>query len=363
MLRSHDQRRSRLAVAALFLACMFSPVAEAQIIGSPRLSMWKYRQAYSPPRPAVESRVATCESPFPSAGMRVAMDDWICGASGPITNIKWCGVVLVPGQLGGGVVGQPIRPYLIQIWDNNPATCQALEPVFCRACVIPTHRPISTDCLGRTVYEFSAQLPPGCFSQVAGTRYWIQISEVDSQSARQGQPDFLWSAHVDIKNCPAMQLLPSFARVQPLFHVCSEDLEFHDLSFTLNSRAIVINPGPCCPVPSFPAGPGMVRFFDPNGRLVASAIAPLESDGSMVLDAEDLPDGQYLAEVKYPGALVSERHACTVADGTVTTLTFGSAPLGDLDADGIVGLSDIARIIASWGAGSGGGPGGTTGAD
>src|SRR5262245_11151349 len=66
-------------------------------------STWaqKYVQRWTPPRPAYESRVISCQQPVPAPGWRIAIDDWVCPKTGRIVRVDWWGIVLTQQQLNG----------------------------------------------------------------------------------------------------------------------------------------------------------------------------------------------------------------------------------------------------------------------
>lgn len=325
-----------LCVAGALLTAASS--ASAQVLPGAFLFGWKYRQPYSAPRGAVESRVRFCQDQQLPPGYRVAGDDWICTRTGPIRRISWCGVVLDPGQLQG------FRRYKVSFYRDTPGACRP-ESLICSVCVQPRVRRISTDCQNRPVWEFTAPLPAGCFNQTAGQHYWVEIAEEDETSARFGVPDFLWSSHVDIKNCPAYQRGTTAAGgpffVQPIFEDCFQQPT--DLSFSVGSRLIIIaNPGPLVPVL-------MANFLDPTtGNPVGCDPAVPNLDGTITFDPE-IPDGDYLIELIYPASL-PVRVPVSLRDGQVAQVdSFFDVFTGDLNADGQVGLPDLATVIQNWG--------------
>ncbi len=328
----------KTALVALGALTTLATSAGAQVLPGAVLLGWKYRQPYSAPRGAVESRVRFCQDTVLPPGYRVAGDDWICTRSGPIRRISWCGVVLDPAQLQG------FRRYKVSFFLDTPGACRPQQPI-CSVCVQPNVRRISTDCQNRPVWEFTAQLPTACFSQTAGTHYWVEIAEEDETSARFGVPDFLWSSHVNIKNCPAYQRGTNAAGgtvfTQPIFEDCFQQPT--DLSFSLGSRLIIVaNPGPVVPVL-------MANFLDPTtGNPVGCDPVVPNLDGTLTFDPE-LPDGTYIMELIYPASL-PVRRTVSLNDGEVAMVdSFFDVLLGDLDGNGQIGLSDIAPITNNWG--------------
>ncbi|HVZ95212.1 MAG TPA: hypothetical protein VG797_11950 [Phycisphaerales bacterium] len=345
----------RSLLCALGGFAVLASSASAQFIPGAFLFGWKYNQPYVAPRGAVESRIMFCQNPQIPQNGRVAADDWICTRSGPIVRISWNGVVLTPAQLQGN------RRYRIAFYRD--ANCCPGEQI-CNVCVVPSIKPVSMDCQQRRVYEFTAPLPTACFSQVAGTHYWVEIAEEDETSARFGLPDFMWSSHVSIKNCPAKGRQAGAACFN-LFDDCFDQPT--DLAFRLGSRMIIVisNPGHPLPAPSGPPVGVGVSILDPGtGNPVWNEPVNPCQDGTIIIDP-DLPDGNFTLELAYPHG-TRARMPIQLLDGQVTQVdSFFDVFYGDLDDSGAVGLGDIARILANWGRSTAvsapGGGGGTTG--
>src|SRR5262245_15668431 len=156
-------------------------------------SAWGQYQPWKAPNGAVESRVVTCTSPQPLN--RVAMDDFQYSVTTTIKRIRWWGVVLDPAQ------AQLTKPFYIAIWSNQtagpcPGGCNPGQ-VLAFWCLQPSYIYAGLDCLNRKVYRFSVCLPGAGFVAAGGTKYWLQISEIDSDSARVGVEDFRWSGYRD----------------------------------------------------------------------------------------------------------------------------------------------------------------------
>lgn len=186
-----------------------------------------YAQPYTVPQASFESRVQNCGSPFPVN--RVAMDDFVipAGAQFVLNRIYWWGTL--------SSAAQAQRPYLVALYrDNNCLPWlnfgMATAGAFYLACVVPDQvGAAGVDCQGKTVYRFSAPVPPVVLG--GGLHAWIQISEVDSLSIRPGKVDFKWSGRRPIQFCPARRwILP--ATLGKLKDPC--DLMFDDLSFALS---------------------------------------------------------------------------------------------------------------------------------
>lgn len=343
----------RSIVAGLVSAVVCS-AASAQLVPIP-LVTWKYQQPWTKPWHAFHSIVRDCQGnpmQFPTGVAPVAADDWICTASGPIVRIQWWGVSPQPNQV-------PNRQFLIRIFTD--AQCRPANLVY-QTCVLATNQYVNIDCRDRRVHRFSANLPTGTagFSQVAGTHYWLSIAEVDGVAGAMQSPtlnavDFMWSAHRNTKNCPALQRLPGPVFIQPLLDACDQLEE--DLSFVLYRSAIIVH------VPNNPTGlaslprPVYVAEFrkqgDPDTLHHVECFTP-DDDGSASLHPELAP-GMY--EVAIRG--MSRRPAFFDIFIEDPLVSGGSAdyfidlgnvagPMGDVDGDGDTDFADITGVLANW---------------
>lgn len=181
----------------------------------------KVTQVWTRPYTSHESRVRSCTSPTPLN--RVAMDDWTCPASGPVARITWWGTLTADAQ-------RTRRFYFAIYTHTSPTSCKPAQKVW-QACVTPSASSyVTTDCKQRRVYKFEARFPTP-FKQVTGTRYWLQISEADEESAQPGKEDFRWSAHRPIVKCRALQRNNLNVIITPLKDEC--DQKEDDLAFVL----------------------------------------------------------------------------------------------------------------------------------
>ena len=199
-----------LTAATLMLAA----VASSQIL---------YAQPYTPRQSSFESRVYSCGAPRPF--MRVALDDWRATVNSPITRIDFWGTLTNPLNVS--------KPYYFAVYKNNPATNKPLMPTpIWKTCMTPQGVYQTTDCKQMRVYRFTARFPlSNCFKQVAGERYWLQISEADKESAKLNFEEFRWSGRRPIVNFPAVQYTAAGAFVPSLIDVCDNLRD--DLSFVL----------------------------------------------------------------------------------------------------------------------------------
>lgn len=164
------------------------------------------------------SIVESCDVPRPFD--IVAMDDFVCEEGGELNALRWWGTIYTRKQYRN-------RPYYIAIYADN-GNCQPGQKLY-EACVKPKTKFVGRDCLGDYVIQFTTRIPP--FFAAPGRHYWLQISEDDAGSARQGVEDFRWSGRVPIQLCPAAQMDVAGGFRQPLFDACDE--EPVDLSFII----------------------------------------------------------------------------------------------------------------------------------
>lgn len=335
----------RSIVAGVVTAVVCS-AASAQLVAIPLIT-WKYQQPWTKPWHAHASVVRDCQGQ-PVTFAPIAADDWICTASGPIVRVSWWGVSPQPAQI-------PNRPFLIRIYNN--AQCRPANLVY-STCVNASSQPVSVDCRQRRVYRFGANLTPP-FTQVTGTHYWLQISEADlgtggaaGTSPTPGAVDFQWSAHRNIKNCPALQRTAAGVFIQPLFDVCDQLEE--DLSFVLYRSAIIIH----VPTTGLPTLPGLPRptfvaeFRTMDGELVDTQCFSPDDDGSVSLHPELAP-GQYRIGIR---GMSFRPSFFDIFVGDLTTGTadyfidLGTLPnsQGDVDGDGDVDFGDITGVLAGW---------------
>lgn len=291
---------------------------------------WKYVQRWTPRLASHESRVFSCAQPQPFD--EIAMDDWVCGATGPIVRVTWWGVLSSPAQAR--------RPFYVAIYGSQPTACLPnQQALLYSTCVVPNYiRFRGVDCEGRRVYQMSAIFPTAAppFTQQQGVHYWLQISEADAQSIRPQLEDFRWSSHRYIKNCPAISAPPL---TQPILDAC--DGEPEDLAFGLASRDIH---GVIVGV----RGPLQLSLFDPDtGDLVEQLVVEPGDDGAYTVNPE-APDGAYGLELSAPGML-PVRRTVMLANGMCTQIDFADVALGDLDGDGSVSINDLALMLANFG--------------
>ncbi|MDX2116042.1 MAG: hypothetical protein SFZ24_10565, partial [Planctomycetota bacterium] len=303
------------------------------------LVTWKYAQPYTFNLSSHPSVVRDCQG-SPVQFAPVAMDDWICTRTGPIVRVDWWGTSPQPNQ-------QPAKRFYIAIY--NDVQCRPANLVY-STCVNASFKPVTVDCAQRRVYRFRA--PIAGFSQVAGTHYWLQISEVDGVAGAPSSPtpnaiDFQWSAHREIKNCPAGRRAPSGAWFAPLIDSC--DQREDDLAFVLFSSTIrgTIPFNPAALNPALPAHSITVEVRRPgSGELLWSQSVTPDDDGSFAAEPE-VPAGNYRVGVRVPGCLPSYFDV-TIGDDSDVDLGGINVAVGDVNGDGRVNFQDISVVLSGW---------------
>ncbi len=341
MIRSMCRRFA--AAVALGTLCTAAQAQPGPIIS---VNPFKVCQPWAPKWAAQRSSVVDCQgTPFP--GVPIAFDDWICTKSGPIQRVTWWGTVCnpVPG------IPPPNRFY-IAVWTNDPmpSTCCRPQTKICGGCVEVQGVVVGIDCLGNRVYRYTAKLP--CqFTQVAGTHYWLQISEVMITGAAGPVPRWCWSEHRNIKNCNAVQGTIPAGGGAPVIDCILQDpcdnIE-SDLAFCLYSRSII---GHVTPAGTLQPQVYNLWLLDPQtGDVVEKqCIKPTWRDGFFDVFVE-APDGLYdvwVGGMATPGALYPT--PIMLEDGTETDLGVWMLVHGNADADLDVDFGDVLRVLSSFG--------------
>lgn len=330
-----------ICLAASMVALAPAGTALAQGGALPLFKPFKYSQPWISPLAGHLSVVDSCQG-NQVTWAPVAFDDWVCTKSGPIVRLQWWGESLAPNQ-------QPIKYFYVRIWSNSATACLPSQPLY-TACIQANARPAGTSCRNRRVYLYSAVLPQPYFTQVVGTHYWLQISEVDRvgpvagipASPVIGAPDFAWAAHRNIKNCNAVSRNAAGAITGVLLNPC-DNIE-DDLSFRLGSWVLV---GHLTPAPRH-KGPFLMQLHDPaTGALVdTQCFIPFE-DGSYEVEP-DCPDGVYDVYILGGSSHGLLLPAVQMADGSVIPLPTATLALGDADGDGDSDFDDITQVITNW---------------
>jgi hypothetical protein len=310
------------------------------LLASPLMAQ---NQPWKAPNGAVESRVQTCTSPQPM--QRIAMDDFQYSATTVIKKIRWWGVVLDPNQ------AQLNRRYYIAIWGNStagpcPAPCNP-DSVLAFWCLQPTTAYAGLDCLNRTVYRFTVCLPGGGFTALTGTKYWLQISEIDSDSARTGVEDFRWSGYRDPQEadhtrlCDAQQRAAGGAIFCTIGDDCVPPVET-DLSYVLYTTCT----GVLLPPVLLPPIAGLLELrapgIPPNSPPLAVEAVQFDEDGMGHMETE-LPDGQY--EVTFVGmGMVPPKTMLMIQNGEGVS-SFFDVFVGDLNNDRQANGGDMQPFI------------------
>ena len=307
------------------------------LLASPLMAQ---NQPWKAPNGAVESRVLTCTSPQPLN--RIAMDDFQFAATTAIKKIRWWGVVLDPNQ------NQLTRTYYIAIWGNAtaggpcPGGCNP-NTVLAFWCLKPSYAYAGLDCQNRKVYRFTVCLPAPGFTALTATKYWLQISEIDTDSPRSGVEDFRWSGYRDPQEtdhtrlCDAQQRDAGGAIFCTIADDCVPPVET-DLSFVLYPTCYgVLLP----PVVVLPPIAGLVEFRPPglpNSPPIAIETVQFDEEGQGHLETE-LPDGQY--DVTFVGmGMVRPRTMLMIQNGEGVS-SFFDVFVGDLNNDGHANGTDM----------------------
>jgi hypothetical protein len=277
----------------------------------------------------------------------MAFDDFVCTNSGPISWIRWWGVVLDPDE------AQLNRRVYIAIHANTQGPCPPLSavdpcnpgPRLAFWCVQPSHKYAGLDCLGRKVYRFTAPLAPP-FTQTTGTHYWLTICEIDQESARPGLEDFRWSgfrvsATAPYNHCPA-QLIPPPGFDCDVTDDCPNP---SDLSFELRRYCI-----PIILVPPIIINPPLLFQVDiravsapmTSPSLMSEAVE-VDSNGIALMD-HNLPDGQYRLTMR--GMATGDySQIIQIEGGLGSPASFFDVFVGDLNNDGLRNGNDVAPFV------------------
>ncbi len=361
-----DSRRviSRVAiVVAAISASIFTPLAAAQPALT-HLVPFKWCQKYTPPLASHISYVRDCGGTM-VPGIPIALDDWKCTQSGPIWRVVWWGALL-PNQPTG--IPLPNR-FFIQVWledPNNPCKPGFSDFVYA-VCVTAKFQFVGVDCRNQRVFRYTAPLPTP-FTQVAGRKYWLQISEVEPNQPPLNPvgPRWCWSAHRPIELCPATQIVVpaagGFQYLCPLLDRC--DQQEDDLAFCLYRRAIT---GTLTPVPRIPSVfQASLLHLDTMEIVETQCIIPMD-DGffDVYFDVGEVEPPPPLEEGE-AARTSSPNHYWLWLNGMAAVPTLypqvimladgnhelGTWPLtyGDADNDGSVRFADIIKVLASFGA-------------
>lgn len=294
------------------------------------------------------SRVLNCPVPLsavPPIVGHIALDDFQCELTGPITWVKWAGV------LPNGAA-QRFRRFYIRIWNHVTTACTPCgapgTPLASGWCIVPHSRVIGVDCLGRQVYGFYAPLSPP-FTQTAGQHYWLQISEIESGESITADVDFEWATYHPtsvLPLCPAMWISAGGGPSCGLGADCAPHVPppFPDLAFrlgtTLVAGAIL---APTLPLP--PPTAFLAEFrTSAGGEVVYTELVEPAEDGVYMIDP-GIPDGTYLMTLRGMG-MGAQTRTITLQGGVAMGADFGITKRGDLNNDAIVDGFDIPLIVS-----------------
>ncbi len=288
------------------------------------------RQRWTFNRPPYQSRVVSCDNPTPEP--KIALDDFICQEGSTLVRLTWW------GWLSNAAQGQ--RNFYVAIYLDN-GNCQPVPGPIAQWCIAPQNPPVlvGNDCqaVPRPVYRMTVQLPGG-FLANGGQRYWLQISEDDSNSLTQNQDDFRWSAHrpTDPPVCWAVQAWPV---VQLPLDVC--DNQQNELAFVLRSQIVHIFV-PDLPIHRVFGATWGVAILNPV-LLLETGLAEFDSAGHAYIET-DVPDGEYMLRLYITGSEAVEV-PITIADGTETFAPISGGCIGDSDGNGTIDFEDINKFV------------------
>ncbi len=315
---------------------------------SPAWGQFKWPQPWHyPDGPVHDTRVQSCASP--TIVTQVALDDFQCTATGPITWLTWS------GDLPNGPA-QRFKRFYIRIWSHTFSPCTPCgnpgAPVSPIYCVQPHSIKLGLNCDGKRVWGFWAPLTPP-FTQTDGTHYWLQVSEIDDESINPGLVDFRWSTwdlnHTGLGNlCPAM-----FLPIPPscdLGAICEPHLNpagyanGPDLAFKLKTTLVAgVILAPTLPLPPPTVFVAEFRTMA-GGEVVYTETVEPADDGAYAIDP-GLPDGMYLMTLRGMG-MGSQTRMITVGGGVAMGADFVIDRLGDLNNDELVNGLDIPIIVS-----------------
>ena len=312
--------------------------------------MYDNEQPWNKCLPSTPSDVIDCAPPTPW-NMLVAQstDDFVATYTGPVNTVEWWGTLSHPSQRK--------RPFQIAIYRQDPNCRPPYGLPLYRVCVRAQARPVGYDCNGKRVWHFRAYLPAPYFNQVAGQRYWLMITEIDSASIRPGQTDFEWSGHAACQSCAGDGFYCNCRAIKFTFDgsqvyvnpVQGCQGEITDLAWALRWRThIKLHTGNNPPH----AAHVRVRLPDNGPVLEEHALvgdADLEEGDAWATLVSSLPEGAYELEVLIDGSLPMSFPI--TLDGSEVEIDLSNRVLGDLNGDGSVDDADLLVVLFNFGAG------------
>lgn len=332
-----QRSRTHRWIAAAMLGVLAITAQGALAQGIPIIFPWKWVQTWTKPLASHPSIVRDCNGQPITFLLNTAFDDFECQQTGPIVRVSWWGTSQIPTA--------PARRFYIAFWEHLPGLCNPTVRLY-QNCVTANVRRVGKDCQNRTVWYYTAVLTPP-FTQVAGNRYWLQISEVDDMSPSLNAVDFRWSAHRPIAICPAVNRNPVTGATNPLIDPCDNQLD--DLAFRLYSRTVS---GQITPVPTGRPGVYRICFRDPTTlELLESTEFSTDDEGNFYVPS-DLPVGPYRAYMNGMAGLEQELTSeglLILANNTNHDLGQIGQILGDVNGDDRATFADITALLSQFG--------------
>lgn len=342
MLNSVHRSLKLASFAAIVLGVAGS--ASAQLV--PAGLLWKWSQPWTRPLASHISLVRDCQGSPVTAFPVIAMDDFLCQQTGPIVRAEWWGTSQIPTA--------PARQFLIRIYGHSGTSCQPTNLLW-QLCVNANVKRVGVDCQNRTVWRYSAGLVVAgapVFTQQAGQRYWIQISEIDGlgggtgSSPTLGFPDFRWSAHRPIRECPALQRnIVTGVVNQPLLDPCDQQVD--DLAFRLYSRTVS---GVIRPLPSNKPGTYRICFRDPATLQLLEAIEFSTDDEGNFDVAPEIAEGPVRVYINGMSGVEQDLGVLDLANNEDHDLGTIAQRLGDANGDDAVNFADVTAVLGAFNA-------------
>jgi hypothetical protein len=213
-------------------------------------------------------------------------------------------------------------------------------------CVTASTTAAGLDCKGRTVLRFTSTLVPA-FAATANVKYWLQISEDDSDSVQGGGTvDFRWSGYRPQRLCQAQQIDNLGVHTCNISDDCIPPVAT-DLSYVLKSACVggvVVMPAGVIVRDSRFGLEFRQTGIDPPPPPIYSSTVHVDEDGSYITD-DIPPDGMYDVTLVGMGIRPTIGQT-TIQNGVGTPLNFNVLAMGDLNNDRQLDGMDIGFLVA-----------------